>query len=73
MTPESLKKSWEGAIRSIGAHEFTIAFRRWLDQCKVHLAKRRIHEKSYKINTLLTIIAVFLLMFFNLILNALCT
>jgi hypothetical protein len=29
LTPESLKKSWEGVLRTIGADEFAAAFRRW--------------------------------------------
>jgi hypothetical protein len=33
LTPESLKKSWEGVLRNIGADEFAAAFRRWVDRC----------------------------------------
>jgi hypothetical protein len=33
LTPESLKKSWEGVLRTIGADEFAAAFRRWVDRC----------------------------------------
>ncbi len=33
LTPESLKKSWEGVLRNIGTDEFAAAFRRWVDFC----------------------------------------
>jgi hypothetical protein len=33
LTPETLKKTWDGVTRSIGVDEFAAAFRRWLDRC----------------------------------------
>jgi histone-lysine N-methyltransferase SETMAR len=32
LTPETLKNTWEGVVRSIGVDEFAAAFRRWLDR-----------------------------------------
>jgi histone-lysine N-methyltransferase SETMAR len=33
LTPETLKKTWDGVTRSIGVDKFAAAFRRWLDRC----------------------------------------
>ncbi len=33
LTPETLKKTWDGVTRSIGLDEFAAAFRCWLDRC----------------------------------------
>ncbi len=33
LTPESLKKTWEGVVRSVGIDKFAAAFRHWLDRC----------------------------------------
>jgi hypothetical protein len=30
----SLKKEWKGVTRSISAHEFATAFRRWYERCQ---------------------------------------
>ncbi len=33
LTPETIKKTWEGVVQSISVEEFAIAFRQWLDRC----------------------------------------
>ncbi len=74
LTMESFKKIWEGVSRNIDIDQFATAARRWLDCCnKCIWLNNRLTKKSSEINTLLTITILFLLMFFNLILNSLCT
>jgi histone-lysine N-methyltransferase SETMAR len=33
LSPETIKKAWEGVVRDIAMEEFAVAFRRWLDHC----------------------------------------
>jgi hypothetical protein len=33
LTPESLKKTWEEIVRSVGIDKFAAAFRHWLHRC----------------------------------------
>jgi hypothetical protein len=33
LSPETIKKAWEGVVRGIAVEEFAIAFRWWLDRC----------------------------------------
>jgi histone-lysine N-methyltransferase SETMAR len=33
LSPETIKKAWEGVMRGIAMEEFAVAFRRWLDHC----------------------------------------
>jgi hypothetical protein len=37
LTLESLKKTWEGVIRSINIDEFTATFRQWLNRCNKYI------------------------------------
>ena len=34
LSQESLKKTWEGVIRTIADEEFAFAFRRWYERCQ---------------------------------------
>jgi histone-lysine N-methyltransferase SETMAR len=34
LTQETLKKAWEGAVRTLLAADFATAFRRWYECCK---------------------------------------
>jgi hypothetical protein len=45
LTPESLKKSWEGVLRTIGPDEFATAFRRWVDRCNKCVRQEILKDK----------------------------
>jgi histone-lysine N-methyltransferase SETMAR len=34
LTQETLKKVWEGAVRTLSAADFAMAFRRWYERCE---------------------------------------